>query len=72
MSREMVLLSRGLFRVRQKGFRSGINLWYELSKSSPTQGFIEWVELLLLSLWKAVEGTFVKRRHCIGMIEWMV
>jgi len=33
---KMVLLPRGLCRVRVKGFRFAISLWHEFSKSAPT------------------------------------
>jgi len=54
----MVLLPKGLCRVRVQGFRSTIILWNKLSKSAPTQGFVKWVDLLLGSLWKVGEKTF--------------
>ena len=55
---KMVLLPRGLCQVNVKRFHLGISLWHELSKSATTQGFVEQVELLLVSLQKAREWSF--------------
>jgi len=56
----MVLLPRGLYRVSVKGFHSAISLWHELSKSAPTEGFVEQVDLLLVSLWNVGDWTFLR------------
>jgi len=41
-----------------KRFLSAISHWHELSKSAFTQGFIEQVEFLLVSLWKVGKRPF--------------
>jgi len=46
--------------VNVKGFLLAIRFWHELSKSDLTQGFVERVKLLLVSLWKAMERPFPK------------
>jgi len=54
----MVLLPIWLYWVKVKGLLSAISIWHEFSKSALIQGFVERVELWLVSLWKTRERPF--------------